>query len=343
MAEKSFKRAFKVRKFALKSIALAVMPLQAMALGLGDIEINSSLNQPLDAEVKLLSVKPGEADDLLVSLASNAAFLRAGIDRPFFLTKLRFTVETKSDGAKVIRVSSKKPVVEPFLNFLIEVDWPRGRLLREYTVLLDPPLIVTPEQMEYEEKSQEMEDRFSAPESSRPEMKSPEAAAPEVEAPAEDSPAPGRFGEETGGRFDDEAPSMDRASESSSGEIDREPEMVEPKAEAMEEPVPSRIDEEPTDSRFVDEPSDSPAEIDEGRQFMEAPDELSAPKPQVESRFAEPVPAPVAVEKEPAKAESREIWCHHIQLNLQISPIFIQTTRLTAVRLFLPVDHPLLI
>ncbi len=132
-----------MRKFALKSIVLAMIPAQVLALGLGDIEISSTLNQPLDAEVKLLSVRPGEAEDLLVSLASNAAFLRAGIDRPFFLTKLNFKVVTKKNGAKVIKITSKRPVVEPFLNFLLEVDWPKGRLLREYTILLDPPVIVT--------------------------------------------------------------------------------------------------------------------------------------------------------------------------------------------------------
>lgn len=115
----------------------------ANALGLGDIEMRSALNQPLDAEIPLVSVSPGETDDMLVTLASQEAFQRAGIDRPFSLTQLKFSVETKGDGSAVVKVASKKPIVEPFLNFLIEVDWPNGRLIREYTVLLDPPVFMT--------------------------------------------------------------------------------------------------------------------------------------------------------------------------------------------------------
>ena len=134
--------------FVLASISSGVH-----ALGLGNIEMLSALNQPLQAEIELLSVREGETDGMIATLGSQEAFLRAGLDRPFILTQLRFNVRQRGDGTPYIEVSSKKPIVEPFLNFLIEVDWPRGRLVREYTVLLDPPVFMT-QQAESSEPAQ---------------------------------------------------------------------------------------------------------------------------------------------------------------------------------------------
>ncbi len=112
----------------------------AAALGLGDIELKSALNQPLVAEIELLSATPAELEELKVSLAAADAFAKAGIDRPLFLTKFRFNVTRNPDGQPVVMITSRKPVREPFLDFLLEVSWSRGRLLREYTVLVDPPV-----------------------------------------------------------------------------------------------------------------------------------------------------------------------------------------------------------
>ncbi|MCP4768487.1 MAG: hypothetical protein GY875_19745 [Gammaproteobacteria bacterium] len=118
----------------------ALLPLNSLALGLGEIEVNSFLNQPLNAEIEVISARPGEVDDLLVSLASREAFSRAGLARPQNLTDLRFAVRKNEAGDKaVIVVSSRAAIKEPFLNFLIEADWSKGRLLREFTILLDPP------------------------------------------------------------------------------------------------------------------------------------------------------------------------------------------------------------
>ena len=118
----------------------ALLPLNSHALGLGEIEVYSFLNQPLNAEIEVISARPGEVDDLLVSLASREAFTRAGLARPQHLTGLRFAVRKNEAGDKaVIVVSSRAAIKEPFLNFLIEADWSKGRLLREFTVLLDPP------------------------------------------------------------------------------------------------------------------------------------------------------------------------------------------------------------
>ncbi len=109
------------------------------ALGLGEMQLDSALNQPLSAIIVLQGAEGLSPDDVLVSLADTAAFDEAGIERPYFLTDLRF--KPVMQGNKLaIRVDSSQPVREPYLNFLVELRRPSGRLLREYTLLLDPPL-----------------------------------------------------------------------------------------------------------------------------------------------------------------------------------------------------------
>lgn len=133
-----------MRKLATAAaVSLALASSGAFGLGLGDIEMTSALNQPMSAEIQLTSVQPGELDELIVQLASADAFERAGIERTAVLTDLQFSV-VQSFGEPVIRVVSSRPIVEPFLNFLVEVDWPQGRMVREYTVLLDPPVLLSP-------------------------------------------------------------------------------------------------------------------------------------------------------------------------------------------------------
>lgn len=122
------------------ALALALGGSHAYALGLGQIEVKSALNQPLVAEIPVLVSSPGEADNLAVRLASPDAFARVGLDRPALQSaNLQFEVQTNARGAKVIRITTPTGVADPFLSFLLEVDWGKGRLLREYTVLLDPP------------------------------------------------------------------------------------------------------------------------------------------------------------------------------------------------------------
>lgn len=120
--------------------ASALTSGMAHALGLGDIHLRSALNQPLDAEIELVEVRDLSAAEVIPKLASPEDFNKAGVDRQYFLTGLKFTPIVKPNGKSVIRVTSDRPVQEPYLNFLVEVLWPNGRLLREYTVLLDPPL-----------------------------------------------------------------------------------------------------------------------------------------------------------------------------------------------------------
>lgn len=131
-----------VRKLVLAVAAASALMSSNMAhaLGVGDINLRSALNQPLNAEIELLQVRDLSSAEIRPSLASPDDFGRAGIDRDFFLTDLKFTPEVRPDGRAIIRVTSNKPVREPFLNFLMEVKWPSGRVLREFTLLLDPPL-----------------------------------------------------------------------------------------------------------------------------------------------------------------------------------------------------------
>lgn len=117
------------------------LPSRAFTLGLGEIEVNSALNQTLKADIELLSATPEDAENIIVKLASRDEFQRAGLDRPYSLSDLRFKSEVR-DGSPYIVVSSGAPIREPFLNFLLEIDWPNGHLIREYTVLLDPPVFM---------------------------------------------------------------------------------------------------------------------------------------------------------------------------------------------------------
>ncbi|TEA60776.1 FimV/HubP family polar landmark protein [Pseudomonas sp. CH235] len=110
----------------------------SLALGLGDITVHSALNQPLKADIALVDVGGVSENELTVRLASADEFGRAGIERVFFLNDLKFTPILRGNR-NMIRVTSSKPVNEPFLNFLVQLDQPNGHLLREYTVLIDPP------------------------------------------------------------------------------------------------------------------------------------------------------------------------------------------------------------
>ena len=116
-----------------------VLSPYASALGLGEVKLKSTLNQPLEAEVKLLDTRDLTAEQILVSLASPADFERNGVDRLFFYTEFQFQVDLQAaDGPKVV-ITSRSPVREPYLNFLVEARWTAGRLLREYTLLMDLP------------------------------------------------------------------------------------------------------------------------------------------------------------------------------------------------------------
>ena len=136
-------RKLPTRKLLSVVVAAALfLPNTAFTLGLGEIEVNSSLNQKLKADIEILSATEEDAETIIVKLASRKEFSRAGLDRPYMLNDLRFKSEIV-DGAPQITVTSGSPIREPFLNFLVQIDWPNGVLIREYTILLDPPAFMT--------------------------------------------------------------------------------------------------------------------------------------------------------------------------------------------------------
>ncbi len=112
------------------------------ALGVGDIVTSTSLNQILKAKIPLISSKGEDPTNLHVNIASIDTFKKAGIDRPHYLTELKFEPVLSKNGEIVIDVSSSSNIKEPFVNFILEVEWPEGRTLKEFTILLDPPSIM---------------------------------------------------------------------------------------------------------------------------------------------------------------------------------------------------------
>ncbi|WP_213937157.1 FimV/HubP family polar landmark protein [Pseudomonas sp. dw_612] len=124
-------------RLLLAGVAVTYSAL-APALGLGDITVHSALNQPFSADIALVDAAGLAENDLSVSLATADEFSRAGVERVFFLNSLKFSPILRGNRT-LIRVTSSKPVNEPFLNFLVQLNQPNGRLLREYTVLIDPP------------------------------------------------------------------------------------------------------------------------------------------------------------------------------------------------------------
>jgi len=120
---------------------LLFVPAISFALGLGPITMRSSLNQPLDAEIDIHSAQPGDLDGFAVRLASVEDFARVNVERSVFLTQIQFKLQVRGDGSAYIHLTTRQNVTEPYLDFLIEARWPRGRALKEYTVLVDPPVL----------------------------------------------------------------------------------------------------------------------------------------------------------------------------------------------------------
>ncbi|APV52538.1 hypothetical protein BWI17_19110 [Betaproteobacteria bacterium GR16-43] len=111
----------------------------AHAAGLGKLTVNSALGQTLDAEIDLVSVQPGELEVLQARVAAPEAFRDARIEYSGALRLLRFSVDKRPNGQPFLKVTSVAPINEPFIDALIEVTWPAGRIQREYPILLDPP------------------------------------------------------------------------------------------------------------------------------------------------------------------------------------------------------------
>ncbi|HEY4583001.1 MAG TPA: hypothetical protein VIG88_09070, partial [Lysobacter sp.] len=121
-------------------LALALASGSVHALGLGQIQVKSGLGEPLLAEIPVISNDPTELVDLDAALASPETFTRIGLEPPVgIVADLRFAIGSDAQGRPIIVITSVQPVTQPLLNFLVEVDWGQGRLVREYTASVDRP------------------------------------------------------------------------------------------------------------------------------------------------------------------------------------------------------------
>ena len=255
-------RVVMLRKLAvfIISAGLTMSPLSVQALGFGGIKLKSSLNEKLNAEVALLAATESDVQSLTIKLATEEAFLRAGIDRTALLNKLKFKVKQRANGDYYISVTTTETVREPFMNFLLDMNWKNGRMLREYTMLIDPPghapkKLAEPAPVVAETTTPEPEI-----------MPEPEVA---VEAPvaAVEAEAPVVVEEPT--------PFVEPASEP----------VAEPMPELMPEPIPEPMPESMPEAVVAAEPE------------MEQPVEVIEPEPVAEVDM--PPVVDVAVEEEP--------------------------------------------
>ena len=119
--------------------ALSAMPLDALALGVGRLIVQSALGEGMRAEIDLSSLTPEESTSLAVRLAPPEAYRLAGVDYNAVLATTQATVLRRADGRAVVRLSSDRAVQEPFVEVILELTWASGRLVREFTLLFDPP------------------------------------------------------------------------------------------------------------------------------------------------------------------------------------------------------------
>lgn len=155
---------------------LLLQPGEANALALGRVVVQSALGDPLRAEIDVPEISAAEASSLQVGLAPGATYRAAGIDISPALARLEITLQRRADGRAYLRLVGPNPVNEPFLDLIIEANWATGRLVRDYTLLFDPPNL-----------------RATAPAPIAPVTPAPRAAAPApapAPAPAAVTPAP---------------------------------------------------------------------------------------------------------------------------------------------------------
>nr|VFK46457.1 MAG: FimV N-terminal domain-containing protein [Candidatus Kentron sp. TC] len=130
-----------MRKSILAFVLLScVRATSVHALALTDINLSSGINEPLDARIPLRALQPTDMETLLVKLADAEHFVRANLERLPILDALQFKAVQDSDRSAHVRITTDNAINEPFLSFIVEVSWARGRILREYTLLLDPPM-----------------------------------------------------------------------------------------------------------------------------------------------------------------------------------------------------------
>jgi pilus assembly protein FimV len=180
----------KLKRFTthLAAAGLVALPWMAHAAGLGKLSVSSALGQPLVAEIEVFAADKAEFDSLAANLASDQAFREARVEFAPILSSMRFSIERKPDGRAVLKLSTSRPVNDPFVDLVLELNWNSGRLVREYTMLLDPPGMAAPQAVApvVVAPAQIPAPKAAAKPASKPE---PAAAPPAAEAPAVPKPA----------------------------------------------------------------------------------------------------------------------------------------------------------
>ncbi len=125
-------------KTALILMMAFALPGAAQALGLGEIHVDSVLNEPLAAEIDIVGATAEDLAGITASVANRETFLRFGVDRPAFLTTAAFKITRDGKGQPVLAIRSTDAVSEPLIDILIDLHWHNGELIRQYTLLLDP-------------------------------------------------------------------------------------------------------------------------------------------------------------------------------------------------------------
>ena len=261
----------------LMAAVLLLTPLFAHALGLGKLVVRSGLDEPLNGEIELLSATSQEIKTLKSSLAPRADFDSAGIELPFFLTGIKYNVIQRDDGRSFLTLSTDEPVREPFLHLLLQVEWSGGKLIREYTALLDPPQWAagSPPDIQTPEVPGEISDADLVP----------DPASTLAQAPATETlPVPG---EPTADTLPPAPMEPAMAEPAPTPTVVPEPESTVAKA-SEPTPVPEAAPApSPTDTASVPEPADSAATLSP---------EASLPAPPSESPADAPVMAPAMPE-----------------------------------------------
>ncbi|WP_347329555.1 FimV/HubP family polar landmark protein [Marinimicrobium locisalis] len=173
-------------------LATLMAAQQGYALGLGESELHSALNQPLRADIQLTNLRGLDKDEIIVRLASLDDFERAGLDRLPFYSQLQFELMLDHPDGPMVRVTTNDPVKEPYLNFLVEARWASGRLLREYTFLLDLPTFDDERQAQPVQTAPSQAER---PRANRQQQRRQDTSQPRREEPSSQSREPAYAGE----------------------------------------------------------------------------------------------------------------------------------------------------
>lgn len=163
----------------------------ASALALGRVNVQSALGEPLRAEVELPQITPAEADSLRVNTASPEVFRSQGMEYSPTAHNVQVQLHRRPDGSMVLRLSSSRPVNEPFVDMVLDATWNSGRIVRSYTMLLDPPALRSPQAAVTAAPQVAAPRAEAAPSPSSPRASAPAAAARPA-APAAPAPVPSR-------------------------------------------------------------------------------------------------------------------------------------------------------